>query len=188
MAKYRPVYTKFWSDPWIQKLRSKRKLLYLYLFTNEHCNEIGLYPISFRTMSQETGIDIRSVSKSIEFFEKEKRIIYDRARGEIWVKNYLKYQPIARNAPAICNDIVNTAQFSSSWHTVRLHFLAVLLQKYTGEELYVIDIISTIQKCSDQKKSRAITNHNLNLNIYRWGKISPKEMKEKIDLILKEIE
>ena len=42
---YRQIYTEVWRDPWFLNLESDGKLLYIYLFSNERTNVLGLYEI-----------------------------------------------------------------------------------------------------------------------------------------------
>lgn len=58
MAKQRMVNTKFWSDSFVvDELNALDRYLFLYLLTNEKTNIIGIYELSLRTASFETGIE-----------------------------------------------------------------------------------------------------------------------------------
>ena len=46
----------YWDDPFVQSAPKDAKLLYAYLWTNKHCNPAGLYQITPKTISFETGI------------------------------------------------------------------------------------------------------------------------------------
>ncbi|AOV98874.1 hypothetical protein [Dehalococcoides mccartyi] len=47
----RGFQTELWTDPFIQGLSPEAKLLFIYLWTNKHCNQAGLYEISLKTMA-----------------------------------------------------------------------------------------------------------------------------------------
>ena len=42
MAEYRTIRINFWNDPFIEELDPKAKLLYIYLFTCPHANNLGI--------------------------------------------------------------------------------------------------------------------------------------------------
>ncbi|MBX4258447.1 hypothetical protein [Clostridium estertheticum] len=46
MAKYRQIYTEFWSDTFVLELDSQEKLFYLYLLTNTKSTQCGIYELS----------------------------------------------------------------------------------------------------------------------------------------------
>ncbi|MCB2306027.1 hypothetical protein LGL08_05430 [Clostridium estertheticum] len=58
MAKYRQIYTKFWSDTFVLELDSQEKLFYLYLLMNTKSTQCGIYELSPRLISLETGYKI----------------------------------------------------------------------------------------------------------------------------------
>jgi len=89
MAKYRPIYTIIWKDPDFEKYRPQQKLLFLYLCTNESTTESGIYPITIKTISNETGIPSATVSKLLA--NSLKNIAYDFANSFVFVKKFLKY-------------------------------------------------------------------------------------------------
>ena len=163
MAKYRPVYTKIWSDPWFEELNANRKLLYLYLFTNDHCNDIGVYPLTLRRMASETNMDIRTIQRALDYFAQSDKIEYNNDQF-VWVKNYLKYQPVARNKQSICHDIAIALPSTSHCTTISKHISAILLQNYSATEPYIVEILTTIQNINDQKRSEMIANPNPNPN------------------------
>jgi hypothetical protein len=57
MSKMRFVNTNFWSDNWVvDELNPLDRYLFIYMFTNPHTNIAGVYQLSLRIMSFETGI------------------------------------------------------------------------------------------------------------------------------------
>lgn len=56
MATYRTIRMAFWSDPYIETLSASEKLLYLYLFSCPHTNNLGLLAVSRRRMAYDTGL------------------------------------------------------------------------------------------------------------------------------------
>jgi len=90
MAKQRYLNTKFWSDPFIQDLDYQSKLFYLYLLTNEHTNICGIYEISKKTMSFESGLSVKEIGKSIDTLSKGKKVYY--IQNYIIICNFPKHQ------------------------------------------------------------------------------------------------
>lgn len=91
MADWRYFAPSFWSDPYIQTLEAKIKYLYIYLFTNEHCNQAGLYQITIKTIEFETGLTREEIEEYINKFKNDDRIEY--VDNIMWVKNFLRHQP-----------------------------------------------------------------------------------------------
>lgn len=97
MADYRYFKCKFWADPYIQDLLPEQKLLYIYLFTNEHGNQAGMYPITLRTIVFESGIESENIETILAKFKRDGKCIYE--KGIIWVKNFVRHQ--ANRSPKV---------------------------------------------------------------------------------------
>jgi hypothetical protein len=84
---YRSFSTETWQDPWFEPLSIKAKLLFIYLWTNDVCNQSGCYQISPRRVEFETSLKIQDVIQELrpkaEWF-KEEQIV--------WVKSFFKRQ------------------------------------------------------------------------------------------------
>jgi len=83
----------YWDDPFVQSAPKDGKLLYAYLFTNKHCNPAGLYQITPKTISFETGIAEADIPKLFE--ELAPKVVWYREENLIWVKNFIKRQSIS---------------------------------------------------------------------------------------------
>lgn len=70
MATQRYVSTSFWDDGWIQTLDPSEKLLYLYLMTNPLTNIAGVYKITDRRISFDTGFNLDTIRHIFRKFEK----------------------------------------------------------------------------------------------------------------------
>ena len=57
MATQRYISTSFWDDEWVQSLDSIEKLLYLYFLTNPLTNIAGVYKITRKRITFDTGIE-----------------------------------------------------------------------------------------------------------------------------------
>jgi len=100
MAKYRQIYTEFWSDSFVLELTPEEKFFYLYLLTNTKSTQSGLYEISQKFISIETGYDIVIVNQLLKKFCEYKKILYCETTKEIMVLNWIKYN-IPNNINAI---------------------------------------------------------------------------------------
>ncbi len=82
--------TAFWGDPFIQDLEAPAKLLYIYFWTNEHCNQAGLYEISLSTISFETAIHKDELSQYINSLRP--KVVWYPEEKLVWVINFIKRQ------------------------------------------------------------------------------------------------
>ena len=86
----RGFQTELWTDPFIQGLSPEAKLLFIYLWTNKHCNQAGLYEISLKTMAFDTGLSIESLPGLLS--QLEPKVAWYAEQNLVWVKNFLKRQ------------------------------------------------------------------------------------------------
>ena len=89
MAKYHPIYTSIWKDPDFQELDTDAKLVFIYLFSNESMTQSGIYPISYKTISDETGVPKERVQELLNGGHL-KNILYDTKNRYVFVKNALR--------------------------------------------------------------------------------------------------
>lgn len=92
MAKYRMVRTEFWKSPMVlEEMTPEDKYFYLYLLTNPHTTQIGIYRITKKQMAFDLGYSIESVHSLMERFEKHHRLIrYNPETRELVLKNWGK--------------------------------------------------------------------------------------------------
>lgn len=93
MAKYRYVYTNFWESPIVSDtFTPEDKLFFLYLLTNAHTKQIGVYKLQKKLMAFELGYSIESIESLISRFEEHHRLIkYNVETREIAIKNWGKF-------------------------------------------------------------------------------------------------
>lgn len=104
--KLRSVNTHFWDDPYIVGLDPSEKLLFLYLLTNPLCNLLGVYEISIRRISFDTGFEKDMVEKMLDRFVRDKKIIcYE---GYIALLNFVKNQRYNSNMLIGAREIFKT--------------------------------------------------------------------------------
>lgn len=92
-APWRQVHKTFWSDPKVvDYFTPEDKFFYLYLITNEHTTQCGVYKISLKQIGFETGYSIETVKNLVERFQNGlKRIRYNPETNEIAILNWAKY-------------------------------------------------------------------------------------------------
>lgn len=74
MSTQRYISTSFWDDEWIQTLDPSEKLLYLYFMTNPLTNIAGVYKVTERRVSFDTGFNISTIQHIMSKFEKAGKV------------------------------------------------------------------------------------------------------------------
>lgn len=143
MAKYRQLYTEFWSDSFVLELTPEEKYFYLYLISNSKTAQCGIYEISKRIIETETGYNRDTVEKLIKRFCDYQKILYCEDTKELMLINWIKY-----NSPNNINAIkcVNK-ELSKVKHKA---FLKILFEKCQAAGLDVQRIFEnliTMESC-----------------------------------------
>ena len=89
--KTRSIHTKIWTDTWFESLKWDSKLLFIYFLTNEHVNLPGIYELSMKRISFESGLSEGQVKNGITTLEG--KILYH--GGWVIIKNVEKYDTYA---------------------------------------------------------------------------------------------
>lgn len=110
MAKQRLINTKTWDDEWFTELNIIEKLLFLYFLTNALTDICGGYEISIKRIVFDTGIERDEVLKTLEKFEKAKKVFY--RDGWILIENFIKHQA---QSPKILAGIRNSLKNCPDW-------------------------------------------------------------------------
>ncbi len=83
--------TETWdSDEWFQELSERQRYLFIYLWTNAHCNQAGLYHITLSTISFATKIPKEELPELL--ISLAPKVIWYPEENLIWVKNFIKRQ------------------------------------------------------------------------------------------------
>ncbi|WP_226619843.1 DnaD domain-containing protein [Cytobacillus firmus] len=108
MAKFRMVHTEFWDDPKVvEEMTPEDKYFFLYLLTNSNTTQIGIYQITKKQMSFDTGHSIETINALLERFVKyHQNIVYNPETREIAIKNWGKYNFNRGGKPVL--DCVNS--------------------------------------------------------------------------------
>ena len=92
MSNYRTVQTKLWNDKDVLAASKDSKFLFLYLITNKHINNSGVYELPFATIVHETAIPSGTVKKLFTNGSL-KNVFYDFENEMVFVKNARVYHP-----------------------------------------------------------------------------------------------
>ncbi|MDV9855532.1 hypothetical protein RHG68_05790 [Clostridioides difficile] len=89
MAVFRQIYTSFWTDPKVQEEFSvEDKTFFMYLLTNSHSTQIGIYQITKKQIAFEIGWTLEVANAVMDrFINHHKNIKYNTETREIAIKN-----------------------------------------------------------------------------------------------------
>ncbi|WP_318246283.1 hypothetical protein [Bacillus sp. PS06] len=93
MAKYRMVRTDFWKNPIVsEEMTPEDKYFFLYLLTNPHTTQIGIYKITKKQMAFDTGYSIETIHALMDRMIRHHQMIrYNPETREIAIKNWGNY-------------------------------------------------------------------------------------------------
>lgn len=116
----RCVSTGFWKDDKVLNTFSPEdKYFMLYLLTNPHTTQLGIYHLPIKIAAVELGYSVDTIHSLLERFEKKYNIIrYNKETGEVAIKNFLRYSIIKGGKPVMdclikdCKTIKDTTLIS----------------------------------------------------------------------------
>ena len=71
MATYRTIRMDFWNDPYVEGMEPQDKLLYVYLFSSPHTNNLGVLTVSRRKIAFETGLTEEGVAAGLAALQRD---------------------------------------------------------------------------------------------------------------------
>ena len=103
----RIVDTAFWTDEKTVELFSPEdRLFFLYLLTNPHTTQLGVYQVAPRTMAFETGYEVNTIKVLLDRFANKYHLIRRNPEtGEIAIRNYLRHSIVKGGKPVL--DLLN---------------------------------------------------------------------------------
>lgn len=103
----RIVSTGFWQDDKVvNDFSPEDKYFMLYLLTNPHTTQLGIYSFNTKIAAFELGYSVEAVSVLLDRFEsKYEIIIRSKYTSEIAIKNFLRYSVIKGGKPVM--DLLN---------------------------------------------------------------------------------
>ena len=123
--------TGTWSDPWFEELPPNDKLLFIYLWTNNHCTPCGMYHITTSRIANETGLQKKQVEGSISNLHP--KVLYDPEHHLVFVRSFVRRQ--RRSGTFL-------VAISRALEKLRPH--RFLLDFYEEYQTFPIDYIETI--------------------------------------------
>ncbi|RMC48925.1 hypothetical protein [Lactobacillus sp. ESL0228] len=99
----RIVATSFWDDPKVvDKFTPEDRYFMLYLMTNAHTTQAGIYRLPYKVAAFELGYSTEATRALIERFEERHKVIcYSKETQEIALMNSLKYSVIKGGKPVL---------------------------------------------------------------------------------------
>lgn len=104
--KARVLQTKFWEDSYVTRLDIEYKLLFAYLLTNQYVGLTGIYEVSDRRITFETGLDETQIDAGKQLFNRDKKFLF--FKDWVCIVNAQRYQRFT----GIKNDIAAVREFS----------------------------------------------------------------------------
>lgn len=103
MAKFRMVYTEFWTDSdMVEDFTPEDRYFFLYLLTNPNTTQIGIYEITKKQIAFDMGYSIESINSLMDrFINHHKLIRYNPETRELAIKNWGKYNLNKGGKPVI---------------------------------------------------------------------------------------
>jgi hypothetical protein len=101
MAIKRMVDIDFWNDDKVVEVFSPEdRYFMLYLLTNPHTTQLGIYQVNKKVMAFETGYSTETITTLIDRFQNKYKLIhYNRDTNEIGIVNYLKHSIVKGGKP-----------------------------------------------------------------------------------------
>ena len=167
----RVVDTDFWTDEKVMDMFTPEdKLFFVYLLTNPHTTQLGIYAVNPKYIALETGYNGDSIKVLLDRFEKQYGIIkYSESTQEIAVKNFLKHSIVKGGAPV--RDCL-IRELKAVKNKELINFVFAHIKQYEHINKTVRDIIEEYEElngeivyCYDKRKSaKKENNENVNDN------------------------
>ncbi|MEH7461482.1 DnaD domain protein [Bacillus thuringiensis] len=130
MAVYRNVQVNFWQDDFVLELTPEERYFYMYLLTCSKTTQCGIYSLPKRLAEMETGYNRETVEKLLQRFIDYGKIVYDAETKELYIKNWLRYNPVTNTNVEKC--VLRELKAVKS-----KQFIHMFLQKCLEEEMNI---------------------------------------------------
>ena len=99
----RVVSTAFWNDEKVvNDFSPEDKYFFLYLLTNPHTSQLGIYKLVPKTAAFEMGYSVEAVTVLLDRFENKYGMIrYSKKTSEVAIKNYLRWSVLKGGKPVM---------------------------------------------------------------------------------------
>jgi hypothetical protein len=120
MSRVNDVHAGIWGEDDFLDLTAPGKLLYLWSFTNPRCGMSGVYTVSRRVMSFDTGMHGDHLARALGELERGRFVIY--ADGVLFVRTRVKH--LRTKSRQIAKSIASDVRRLTTGHPVREAFMA----------------------------------------------------------------
>ncbi|GAG51156.1 unnamed protein product, partial [marine sediment metagenome] len=148
--------TNYWTDPFVRKLNAHGKLLFSYLWTNDHCNQAGVYEIDLETIAFETKLPEEELPDLLQRLEPKVKWFQD--KDVIWVRNFISHQaksPKFLIAAANCLKKLNSNGISSEVVSFNLECHRISIPyRYTNDSISILPDSDSDSKSSSSSNKR----------------------------------
>ena len=192
MAVYRNVQVNFWQDEFILDLTPEERYFYIYLLTGTKTKQCGIYILPKRLAELETGYSMETVEKLLNRFVEYGKILYDAETKELYIINWLHYNPILNTNVEKCVlrelKTVKSKEFIHMFLRTCLEEewkIPLLLQHFGMPEE---EDTSSLQEVIEEKEVESIEEAVPNSKVYKFyeqhiSSLSPYIVKELKDWI-----
>ncbi len=171
----RVVDVGFWTDSKVIDLfTTEDKLFMLYLLTNPHSAQLGIYKLHEKQIAFDIGYSVDEVQRLLIRFEKEFKIIrYSYETREIAILNFLKHSIIKGGRPVydlLTREIKNVKNKDLITYTFdnirREDYLNQTVKKLIDEYFEKIEnsINTDIQNVNEKQNDNEVSLHNESLH------------------------
>mgnify|MGYP001813570995 FL=1 len=130
MAEYRQIHNQIWKDSWFLELESDRKLLFIYLFSNERSELSGVYELPMAVIAFETNLPVKTIKESLQYFEACGKVAYDFETSYVWVYKLLHYNArntgsikIRKHLERLMDDLSDACPYKAGWLEAHGHLI-----------------------------------------------------------------
>lgn len=138
----RCVSTAFWKDDKVlNDFSPEDKYFFLYLLTNPHTTQLGIYHLPLKVAAVELGYSIDAIKVLLDRFDTKYHLLqYSNSTNEVAIKNYLRHSIVSGGKPVMdcLEKELNTIKDTSLISYV-LSYLNTLDSKYLN--ITVIEFI-----------------------------------------------
>ena len=166
MAIFRKVHVSFWKDEFIESLTTEQKYFYLYLMTNDRTKQCGIYEITVKQISYDTGYNEETVRKLIKFFVGKGKIRYSESTKEVALKNWGKYNDSTSPKVKVCID----------------KELSLVKDRVLIEYLYSTDTHSQEEQEEEQEEEKEENSPSINFSFDDFWTLYDYKVGEKVKL------
>ncbi|WP_259415868.1 DnaD domain-containing protein [Bacillus toyonensis] len=192
MAVYRNVQVNFWQDEFILDLTPEERYFYIYLLTGTKTKQCGIYILPKRVAELETGYSMKTVEKLLNRFVEYGKIFYDMETKELFIVNWLRYNPILNTNVEKC--VLRELKTVKNKEFIHMYLrrcleeewkIPLLLQHFGMPEE---EDTSSLQEVIEEKEVESIEEAVPNSKVYKFyeqhiSSLSPYIVKELKDWI-----